>query len=120
MDSIPLVDQLIDDGERLLDRLSADGMAVHTAFWTLAEGKDRWVLKVATPMVAESGRAATYQAVFASLRSLSDLSLSDGDIYLLRPDEEGVEDARRDAERGGGWWPRHRSLFPMTRGLSTR
>jgi hypothetical protein len=55
MDQSTLVSELIEDGEKLLKRLVAEGIPVTAAGW-VKEGSDGpWYLYIATPLVGKQG-----------------------------------------------------------------
>ena len=47
MDTIALVDNQIDDGQRLLDGLSEEGIVVRAACWVKPAEEDRWSMYIA-------------------------------------------------------------------------
>jgi hypothetical protein len=83
MDTVTLVATQIEDGQRLLDQLCDKGIAVRGACWVKPLEEDRWSLYIATPLVDEKGAAAAYRQVYAVLRSLEDVLISDSDIKLV-------------------------------------
>jgi hypothetical protein len=83
MDTIALVENQIDDGQRLLDHLSLDGVIVRAACWVKPADEDRWSLCLVTPIVDDNGPTAAYGQVLRVLRSLGPAWLTDSDIKLL-------------------------------------
>jgi hypothetical protein len=55
MDQGTLVEMQIDDGQRLLDRLADDGVAVTAAAWVKEGEGGQWFLYIATPLVGADG-----------------------------------------------------------------
>src|SRR5438552_18981092 len=55
MDQATLVEIQIQDGERLIDRLSEEGIAVTAACWVKESESGQWFLYLATPLVGEDG-----------------------------------------------------------------
>jgi hypothetical protein len=55
MDQGPLVEMQLEDGQRLLDQLAAEGVAVTAAFWAKESEYGEWYLYLVTPLVGEDG-----------------------------------------------------------------
>jgi hypothetical protein len=53
MDQGTLVDKQINDGQRLVDRLSAEGVPVATAAWIKESESGLWFLYLVTPLASE-------------------------------------------------------------------
>jgi hypothetical protein len=83
MDTVTLVENQIDDGQRLLTRLAEEGVDVRAACWGKPFDKHRWSLYIATPAVDEKGLLRAYGPVLRILRSLGDVSITDSDINLI-------------------------------------
>jgi hypothetical protein len=66
MDQGPLVAMQLEDGQRLLDRLAAEGVEVTAAFWAKESEYGEWYLYLVTPLVGENGvTRAAYRRVIA-------------------------------------------------------
>jgi hypothetical protein len=50
-----LVERQIQDGQRLIDRLTREGVAVTAACWAQESESGQWFLYVVTPLVGEEG-----------------------------------------------------------------
>jgi hypothetical protein len=83
MDTVTLVENQIDDGQRLLDRLGDEGVVVRAACWVKPVEEDRWSLYIATPSVDEKGSLAAYRQLSRVLRSLGDGWLTSSDVTLV-------------------------------------
>jgi hypothetical protein len=83
MDTITLVENQIDDGQRLLDRLAAEGFVTRAACWVKPADEDRWSLYIVSPVVDEKGATAAYRQVYRVLRSLEGAWVTDSDIKLI-------------------------------------
>jgi len=83
MDTVTLVENQIDDGQRLLNRLGEEGFVVRAACWVKPVEEDRWSLYIATPAVDEKGIAQAYRQVYRVLRSLKGVLITDSDIKLV-------------------------------------
>ncbi|MBS0266132.1 MAG: hypothetical protein JSS02_29655 [Planctomycetes bacterium] len=88
MDTITLVENQIDDGQRLLDRLAQPDshFPVLVAAWVKPESDDEespWTLYIASPLVDEGGPAAAYREVNRARRSIEGFWISDSEIKLI-------------------------------------
>ena len=87
MDSNLLVDDQIEDGERLLEQLHRDGVSIEAAFWMPSSDEGLWHLYLVSPEVDEERVGKSYLWLYSSLskilESVVDLSISH--IKLLPP-----------------------------------
>lgn len=83
MDTVTLVETQIDDGQRLLDRLTEAEIVVRAACWVKPVEEDRWSLYISTPAVDEKGVTEAYRQVYRVLRSLGDAWITSSDIKLV-------------------------------------
>jgi hypothetical protein len=83
MDTVTLVENQIEDGQKLLDRLREDGFDFRAACWVKPVEEDRWSLYVATPVVDQVGVLEAYRQVLRAFRSLGEVWISDSDIKLI-------------------------------------
>jgi hypothetical protein len=83
MDTVTLVGNQIDDGQKLLDRLDRDGVNVLAACWAKPADEDRWSLYIATPVVDEKGAIEAYREVYRVLRAMRSFWITDSDIKLI-------------------------------------
>lgn len=66
-----LVDFQYQDGLRLIDRLSQQGVPIAAAFWVEESDADRWFLYLATPLIGEDGaKKSAYHRVNKIVRQL--------------------------------------------------
>src|SRR6266481_5816746 len=105
MDTIPLVNELVEDGERLISRLDVEGIPTIMACWVKPMEQDRWSLYIATPLVDERGAATAYREVYRVLRSLGTSLVTDSDINLVGPNDPITRDALDIRGRFGGKLP---------------
>jgi hypothetical protein len=71
MAQIPLVETQIREGQRLLDRLAREGVAVTAAAWVQEGESGDWYLYLATPLVTEAGgKKPAYRRVYAVIREM--------------------------------------------------
>jgi hypothetical protein len=83
VDTITLVENQIEDGQKLLDQLTEEGFVLSVACWIKPIEDDRWSLLIATPAVDQTGLLAAYHKVFATLRTLGEVCITDSDIKLV-------------------------------------
>jgi hypothetical protein len=83
MDTVALVEEQIEAGQELLDRLGAEGFAFRAACWVKPVDEDRWSLYIVTPGVDELGSLGAYKQVLAILRSLGDVEISSSNLKLI-------------------------------------
>src|SRR5690349_20516225 len=70
-----LVDRRIDDGERLLRALDAEGLQVTSALWLYSSEWGEWRLVLASPLVDKQGPREVYKRVQQVISTLSGISL---------------------------------------------
>jgi hypothetical protein len=92
MDTITLVEELIADGRRLIDRLVRESIPVIMACWVKPVEGERWSLHIATPLLDEKGAMRAYRDVYRVLRSLGKSWVTDSDITLIGRDDPITKD----------------------------
>ncbi len=71
MDQGTLVAMQIEDGQRLIDRLVGEGIAVTAACWAKESESGQWFLYIATPLVGEDGaKRPAYRRVNTVIREM--------------------------------------------------
>src|SRR4051812_6768895 len=71
MDQTPLVEMLVEDGKRLIDRLVEEGVGVTAACWLANVEEGKWFLYLATPLVDDDGATReAYRRVHSVLRGI--------------------------------------------------
>lgn len=93
MDTVALLENPIDDGQRLLDRLGEEGFVVRAACWVKPFQEDRWTLYIATPGVDEKGTLEAYRQLIPVLRSLGTDWITSSDVTLVGEKHPIVQDA---------------------------
>jgi hypothetical protein len=98
-----LVERDISEGKRILealDRPKSNGTSfrVKAAFWLYSPESEGWRLMLATPLVDEKGRLATYAHLRKLLDSIQSLNLSTHNISVVSPRDPLVK-ALREAQR---------------------
>jgi len=92
VDTITLVDELIDDGRKLIDRLIEENIPVIMTCSVKPVENDRWSLCTATPLLDEKGAARAYREVYRVLGSLGNLWVTDSDVKLVGRDDPITRD----------------------------
>ena len=98
MDSNPLVDELVEDGRKLIEGLRHDGFPVSAAGWLQESDGGQWFLYLASPEVGAKGIMAAYRALNATYRRMGPLWVSPFEIKLVGTDDpvaKAVEDLNR-------------------------
>ena len=99
MDQTPLVNEQIEDGKRLLDRLGEAGFAVTAAAWLRDSEHEHWYLYVISPVVEDQGRGAAYRRIHPLVRQMPPpFEIGPFDVMAARPHEpiaERLLDLRR-------------------------
>jgi hypothetical protein len=103
MDSDTLVDNQIEEGQRLLALLREQGIVVRAACWVKSIDTDRWVLYIATPSVDEKGPLEAYRQLTPTLRSLDTGWLTSSDVTLVGEKHLIVRDAVEILQRFPHW-----------------
>ena len=83
MDTDLLVDDRIDDGQRLIDQLTREEFEVLAAFWIRASEDGLWQLYIASPSIDPEKLGEAYRQVYAALRKLEPSSVSPSDLDLI-------------------------------------
>lgn len=105
MDTETLVENQIDDGQRLIDQLTRDEFEVLVAFWLKTSEEGAWQLYVASPSVDMEKLGEAYRKVYASLKRLDQSWVTPSDIKLLNGTNPVAQDALRVQERSPGRCP---------------
>jgi hypothetical protein len=116
MDTVALVENQIDAGQYLLDRLQEEGLVVRAACWVKPVNEDRWTLYIATPSVDEKGTLETYRQISPALRSLGDSWITGSDVTVVGEKHPLVPYARDILRRYPHKTP-IRSPFPLGGGI---
>ena len=103
MDTDTLVENQIEEGQRLLDLLEEEGITVRAACWVKPFDKDRWVLYIATPIWDEKGPLEAYRQLAHAHRSLENAWLTDSDVTLVSEKHPLVKDALAILRRYPHW-----------------
>ena len=93
MDTDVLVNDQIHDGRLLLNNLVRTGFAVTVAFWVKPRDEDLWLLHIASPLTDTNSLPSHYQAVYASLRRITNPSISLHQTRLIDASSELAKEA---------------------------
>ena len=88
MDQNTVVNEQIESGKQLIDKLNDDRFEVQVAFWTRLTDEEKWYLYLASPFVDENGPTVAYRRVFDVMRTMSDLWIDPFDVRVI-----GVNDS---------------------------
>jgi hypothetical protein len=96
-----LVDDQIDDGQRIIDQFLADGLDVSVAFWVKPDDGS-WTLYIASPGFKDRERVEAGRAVYDSFSKVTDLTILPWvDIRVIDDRDAIARDAIRLAGRKG-------------------
>src|SRR6266849_4081742 len=70
MDTDTLVENLIDDGQKLVEALPQLGFEVTAAFWLHASEDSKWYFYIVTPVVDAEGLAKAYRRLHPLVRKM--------------------------------------------------
>jgi hypothetical protein len=112
MDQDTMVNEQIESGRRLIEKLTQEGFEVRVAFWTRLANEEEWYLYLASPFVDEHGPRHSYRHVFDVMEQMPDLwidsmeirvigindSLTEGALAVTRPMVAGSKFAVRNTK----------------------
>jgi len=95
MDSPTLVEADLDAGRDLVAALEAESFPVDLAIWGYDPEVGDWRLFIASRLVDDLGRLATYERIQRTLRSSEGWSRLAGRLTVISPSDGGVKDLKR-------------------------
>ena len=98
-----LVEQEIEDGQKLLDQLDAGRFPVSSALWHYSPEKNRWRLVIVSPVADTKGPHYGYTRIQKALGETETTSLSLDDIRLMGKEDPEFGDLKRTL---GPPWPK--------------
>lgn len=110
MAQAPLVEGQITDGQKLLERLTEEGVSVTAAAWVMECDSDRWYLYIVTPLVGVNGVTGPAYSRIGEVRRAMPPSLWIGpfQIKVVGPTEPAAKALATIQQRhlGGrpGWY----------------
>jgi hypothetical protein len=103
-----LVEDRIEDGLKLVQKLIADGFEVKAAFWMLpGEEGSEWTLYIVSPAYDAEGPAKAYRAVYEALRSVTDPWVAMSDVKVIGLHNPIARDAMEILRRYPAKMPLH-------------
>lgn len=96
-----LVNEMIEDGAKLLERLKERGVPVGAAVWFDDPEKQAWKLVIVTSVAERSGPLEAYMQIQFAMSDLP-LSFALDDIVVMSPSSRKFEEFRRTMEGATG------------------
>jgi hypothetical protein len=89
MATATLVNQEIEEGQRLIDALNTAGVSVHSALWLYSSESETWHLTFALPLYDDEGPLKTYKKILSVFREVKpDLKIDWTAIVAVSPNDE--------------------------------
>jgi hypothetical protein len=93
MDTESLVEDLIDDGQKLIEYLPRNGFTVATALWLKASENDRWYFYLVSPLADTEGLPQAYRRLHTLIRQMPEhIGIDPLKIKLIGPDDPIAKD----------------------------
>jgi len=103
MDWETLVDDMIDDGQKLQERLREKGFVFDAAAWLKPSEDGRWLFYVISPLVRSEGRSKAYRLLHPLVRQMPQPFWIDPlEIKLIDPDNPIAKDLLAIQHRAPG------------------
>lgn len=103
MDTESLVEDLIDEGQKLVEDVSQRGFPVAAAFWLKASEDERWRFYMVSPIVDDEGLSQAYRRLHPLVRRLLATSRIDPlEITLIGPSSPIAQDVLAIHRRAAG------------------
>src|ERR1700694_4570599 len=103
MDTESLVENLIDDGQKLVEEVLQRGFPVTAAFWLKASEDDRWYFYIVSPVVDDEGLAQGYRRLHPLVRRVPEpLGIDPLEIKLIGPSNPIAQDVLAIHRRAPG------------------
>ena len=103
MDTDTLVENLIDDGLKLVEELPRRGFEVTAAFWLKASEDGKWYFYIVSPVVDTEGLARAYRRLHELVRAMSQPFWIDPlEIRLIGPANPIAQDVLAALSRAAG------------------
>ena len=103
MDTVTLVENQIDEGQALLDRLSDEGFVFRSASWVKPVEVDRWSLYIVTPVLDEMGKLEAYRQILAVNRSLMNDWITASNLTAVGEKNDVAQGLLEFLRRYAGW-----------------
>ncbi|HEV3238493.1 MAG TPA: hypothetical protein VGZ25_16020, partial [Gemmataceae bacterium] len=85
MDQGTLVENQVDDGAKIVEKLRERGFDVVAAWWMKTSEEGQWFLYIASKDVDEKGITAAYRTVHNVMRDLGQLWVDRFEVKLVEP-----------------------------------
>jgi hypothetical protein len=103
MDTESLVENLIDDGQKLVESLSQRGFPVTAAFWLKASENDKWYFYIVSPVVDDEGLVQAYSRLHPMVRGRQQrMGIDPLKIKLIGPSNSIAQDVLAIHRRAPG------------------
>jgi hypothetical protein len=103
MDTDTLVEDLVDDGQKLVEELPQRGFEVMAAFWLKASEDDKWYFYIVSPVVDTEGLAQAYRRLHPLVRAMPQPFWIDPlEIKLIGPSNPIAQDVLAIHSRAPG------------------
>ncbi len=86
MDTELLVEEHIDEGQALIERLALEDFDVSVAFWAKATDEGLWQLFIASSSLSTTNPSAAYHKAYLALDTIGADSFSRSDLNILAPE----------------------------------
>lgn len=117
MATATLVNQEIEEGQRLIDDLKVKGVSVHSALWLYATEPETWHLTLALPLYDDQGPLKTYENILSVFREVEpELKIDWTAIVAVSPNDELIQGLSQDQQH----WNINLSGTRMTNSIVNR
>lgn len=100
MDTITLVSEMLNDGERLVKQLPLEGFPATAAFWIKPLEDDRWYFYIVSPLVESEGLVKAYRRLHPVIRQMPQpFRIDPLEVKLIGPSNPLARDALMAQER---------------------
>lgn len=92
MATATLVNQEIEEGQKLIDALNKESISVHSALWLYAPEPETWHLMLALPVYDHQGSLKTYEKILSVFRQVEpELKIDWTAIVAISPNDELIQ-----------------------------
>jgi hypothetical protein len=100
-----LVDNRIEDGEKLLAELVRSGFDVSVAFWVLTSEEDSWHLYIGSNSVDPVRAGQSFGTLYVSLSRIPDAAITISEVSLVHSSDPIAKEAMAQRDRRPGRIP---------------
>lgn len=99
MATATLVNQEIEEGQRLIDALNDANVSVHSALWLYVSESETWRLMLALPLYDDEGLLKTYKKILSVFRQVKpELKIDWTGIVAVSPKDELIQGLSQDQQ----------------------